>query len=298
DVAKFLGMKGAAEALEGVAQGIQGTIEEIIASQNKDFDELLQGANQVAKGFGGVSDEAKKTGEAINTIPNEKNIAIAVETKFDGPGFASELKKTTTKVVEDFNRGNAIIINGEVDIEATRLLRAGQKAKGTLTGAISPLAANVDIDKDAVAKFKIQAGIIEKSFEFSAKINIAEIEAGAKVAAAAFASIGQSFVAATGQISGILGAFVNADAFEQGTIERTLREQLEIQRALADSQVKLTDAQSKYLRIKADKLDKGDSLITITADGLQAELEAFMWKILERIQIRATADQAEFLLGI
>ena len=33
-------------------------------------------------------------------------------------------------------------------------------------------------------------------------------------------------------------------------------------------------------------------------EELEAELEAFMWAILEKIRIRASADQAEFLLGL
>jgi hypothetical protein len=38
-------------------------------------------------------------------------------------------------------------------------------------------------------------------------------------------------------------------------------------------------------------------MIKIEAAGLEPHLEAFMWKILENIQIRANAEAAEFLLG-
>jgi len=46
------------------------------------------------------------------------------------------------------------------------------------------------------------------------------------------------------------------------------------------------------------RLDRGDALITIDGAGLQPHLEGFMWEILEAIQIRATSEGAEFLLGI
>jgi hypothetical protein len=41
-----------------------------------------------------------------------------------------------------------------------------------------------------------------------------------------------------------------------------------------------------------------EPLISIKADGLEPELEAFMWKILERLQLKMTQSQESFLLGI
>ena len=65
-----------------------------------------------------------------------------------------------------------------------------------------------------------------------------------------------------------------------------------------DQQGELIDAQVRYLNEKTDSLQRGDALIKIEADGLEPELEAFMWKIVERVQVRASDEGAEFLLGI
>ena len=62
------------------------------------------------------------------------------------------------------------------------------------------------------------------------------------------------------------------------------------QQDLIKSQTRLADAKQKAV-------ESGDAMITISGDGLEPELEAFMWQILERIQIRANADGAEYLLG-
>jgi len=43
---------------------------------------------------------------------------------------------------------------------------------------------------------------------------------------------------------------------------------------------------------------EGSSAIQISADGLQPHLEMILWEILEKIQIRANENCAEFLLGI
>ena len=47
-----------------------------------------------------------------------------------------------------------------------------------------------------------------------------------------------------------------------------------------------------------DEFSETATTIGINADGLEPELEAFMWKIFERIQIHATQSGAKFPVGI
>jgi hypothetical protein len=65
---------------------------------------------------------------------------------------------------------------------------------------------------------------------------------------------------------------------------------LKLETKLVESEIALQDA-------KTSAIERGDSLITVTADGLEPEIEAFVWKILERIQIKAAEDDAALLLG-
>ena len=50
--------------------------------------------------------------------------------------------------------------------------------------------------------------------------------------------------------------------------------------------------------LKLKRYRQGNAAIQISAEGLQPELELILWKILEKIQIRANESGAEFLLGI
>ena len=68
--------------------------------------------------------------------------------------------------------------------------------------------------------------------------------------------------------------------------------------AAFELQKQLTEAQIENLNANTDRLNSGDSMISISADGLEPELEAFMWQILDRIKLKATQDQANFLLGL
>ena len=81
-------------------------------------------------------------------------------------------------------------------------------------------------------------------------------------------------------------------------IREAIDQELKIRQQAADQQKRLIDSQISYFDAKSDALKQGLGEITITADGLEPELEAFMWQILERVQLRATSDQANFLLGL
>jgi len=60
---------------------------------------------------------------------------------------------------------------------------------------------------------------------------------------------------------------------------------------------KQAQAEIRLANARARAFERGDSLITINGDGLQPHLEAFMFEILEAIQVRVSADGLEFLLG-
>jgi hypothetical protein len=73
---------------------------------------------------------------------------------------------------------------------------------------------------------------------------------------------------------------------------------MDIQEEQAELQAKLIKEQIKMMQARRDAMEQGDGLIQIDAQGLEPELEAFMWKILEKIQVRANEESSEFLLGI
>ena len=41
-----------------------------------------------------------------------------------------------------------------------------------------------------------------------------------------------------------------------------------------------------------------DAILKIDGTGLEPELEAFMWKILKKIRVRANAEYSDYLLGL
>ncbi len=159
----------------------------------------------------------------------------------------------------------------------------------------------IDVEmKFDLAKLKAQSDIVQKSVEWNAKVNIAQIETGAKLIEAAFKSVDTSINSTGSLIGSYLGKMTDPN-LAYGTkikLERLMddeakarKEALELSNQLAKQQVELN-------KLRLEKLKEGDALIKIDGSGLQPHLEAFMFEILSAIQIRANAEGAKFLVGI
>lgn len=137
-----------------------------------------------------------------------------------------------------------------------------------------------------------------KKFEATIELNIAKLEADAKVAVAVIGSI-ETAIESTGQVlQDLFGLLGESDI----RTERMIKRQIELEnKHRADAfalQKQYTEALIDNMTAKTDAIRSGDGLITIQGDGLEPELEAFMFKILERIQVKASEEQSLYLLGL
>ncbi len=60
----------------------------------------------------------------------------------------------------------------------------------------------------------------------------------------------------------------------------------------------MTDSQTDYMDAKTKQLADGDAAIQIDSTGLEPALEMIMWQIIEKVQVKANEEAADFLLGI
>lgn len=138
------------------------------------------------------------------------------------------------------------------------------------------------------------------AMKFTAEINVAEIEAQAKQVVAAFESVAsavESTAQATVDLYSLYADSADLSFTQQWDIRDAAEKQLELQEQALLTQAKLVDAQVKLMNAQARAISDGLAEITITANGLEPELEAFMFKILDRVKIKATAEYASFLTG-
>jgi TP901 family phage tail tape measure protein len=233
-------------------------------------------------------EDALKAVQSVTTgldgLPLKRDIAIVAST--DQPSIESAKKAYSWTTDE---RGVTVItIADHAKIAETK------KTIEDNIPAEKKLTIQAEIQKEQI---KAKTDEIKAYFDFKAKVDVAELESAAKIMESAFGSI-NAVMAATSTTIGALAPLLDPHNINWTEIYQLIQDQIALQKQAVDSQSSLIEAQVKYLESKAKAVDRGDAMITITGDGLAPELEAFMFKVLERIQVRVAEEHAEFLLGV
>jgi len=90
---------------------------------------------------------------------------------------------------------------------------------------------------------------------------------------------------------------------DQRQMEQALIRQLELRNQAIAAQTRLTQTQAGIAEQMARAADvmwsssQNENIIKLEASGVEPEIEAFMWKILKKIQVRANESGQEFLLA-
>lgn len=197
--------------------------------------------------------------------------------------------------------------NGTVEVEVPVTTSGADEAKKAIedipTEKQIEITLQGDIDKE-IAQIEASAQTAEAAFKYTAEVDISQIEADAEVATAAFESIGESVSSMSSSVEGMFGSLTSAFSDENLTqlqkwnLEDIVEEQQDAQNKLIDSQVALNDAQVEYMNLKMESMQGGEALIKIDSTGLEPALEMVLWEILEKVQIRASEEAADFLLGV
>jgi len=217
--------------------------------------------------------------------------------------------------------GNVSVDIGVTDISSP--LKKIDEVSKSLATIPEQKKVDVSLDKEKAKQAKEEAKEIEKSLEWKAKLDIAEIEEKSKIVQSiikfkaeveikefeegtkriqsAFTSIDNTIKSTGDTLSNMSTAFAqigSTDFLGKSLLFQVMNKELNIQEDAARAQIRLIDEQIAMSQSKRQKIDSGGALISINADGIQPEIEAFMWKILNKIQIRANEEASEFLLGL
>lgn len=236
-------------------------------------------------------DNTDKLNMAIEKIPEKREVGVRVEA--DGTSIETT-KDTITKTFPD---GTIYITNIGTRADDARLKETSDKIKEAVPDKKQiEIEAKVDLEK-----LKVQAGIIEKSIEWKAKLDIAQVEADAKKVQVMFDAINNTITSTGATLSSFAGSYASlVEAGQGGTafMEQQIENESRRRDETLEMQKELTAAEIDLAKARARSITEGrESVIQIQAEGLQPHLEAFMWEILSAIQIRATQEGAYFLLG-
>ena len=267
-------------------------------------------------GLNDVKDSAKgATGEVEDTAVELGKLADIkldkIEVQFSSKGDAAEAAGQIKKVGDEAQQLVPKLVavrdeNGKVIRTYTEMTNVIPGVTGGLSVVSSGMDKAKDKAKDAAKEsdnFRIKMEEIAsneriKNIEAYVSLNVADLEAQAKIVEATFASIDNT-VSSTGDLLGSLfGGLANADTYSRLKIESQIDLENKRREATLELQKKLTQATIESIKAKTRALDRGDSILKIDGTGLAPQLEAFMWEILKAIRVRANADFAHYLLGI
>ena len=250
----------------------------------KAYDGILAKLSEIKPVADVAADALSNIGDA------QKNIIVNGDIKFNDEPIKN-LKKTW-----DENGNPVFEAIGSGAVKATGAFKAvGDSAKESGKGIDE---ATKKGNEFVIEMEKIASNERIKNIEAIVSLNVEQLKADVERVKAAFASI-DTTIESTGDLLGSL--FGNLTGTDDPYKELRIKEQIDIenkrrQEAL-DIQKKLAEAEIERINAQTRSLDRGDSILTIQADGLEPHLEAFMWEILKKIRARVNAEFAEFLLG-
>lgn len=285
DTSKFMSQEDllSTEELVKKVQALDDAIEDVPAE--KDVSVIIDEA-EMEKTISAI----KKQAEEIGKIPDE------VETKVSADVDDQTFKTVEGLIIEYIPETGTYEITAEAD--AKQLQDTKEKIDKELPSEkMMEIKLQGDIDTE-IERIKAQADTIQTAMEWEAKIDIAAIEADAEKAKAAFESVGQSIESSGDVLVAMFDKFGDLTALQQLTLEDYIDRELAIQQQLVDAQTALIESQIAINEEQLESIKRGESLITIDGTGLEPELEAFMIKILENIQIQAQVEGQDFLVGI
>lgn len=308
-------------------------LEKDITERSKEnLDRLSYAFGTTTDAVGITTDAVKKATKAVEDFAKtDAEIALQIETDraelqkvadeifgfVDGVKVDVDNKKPTVKVAVDTTEATRAVdsfymkmveIDGEMvevkvytDCDITEATQKIAEVKKDVEEFPKELEIKLkgEIDTE-IARIETQGKTAQTAMEWTAKLNIAEAEADASILVAMFDGISNSITSTGDALGGLFGLLTDPDVatWDKWSIEEQIEKENKMRKEAFEQQSALNEAQLAYTEARTAALESGEGLINITADGLEPEISAFMWKILEKIQIRANEASAEFLLGI
>lgn len=270
--------------------------------------EVAAAGNQLRDGLAAIDSPLV---DQIADLPGTLSDAAAALSSGEASIVATseEIRDALTRVQDAFNQGD---IDEQQYLSLTGALlelkdSSEQAAQGqeALTGEVlssedAILKARQAVLDQTLALEELASNERIKNMEFAVDFKIAEMEADAKkveaILNATSTTISSTAEAAASMFETLGGGELSFG--DRWLARDAIEQQLEIQEQAANQQGQLIEAQVEQMRARTQALQSGDGLIKISSDGLEPALEMIMWQVLEKIQMRANAEGAEFLLGL
>uniref|UniRef100_A0A6M3J350 Putative tail protein n=2 Tax=viral metagenome TaxID=1070528 RepID=A0A6M3J350_9ZZZZ len=309
------GVKGATEGIIGLADKLLN----FSGTQGDVYEKMFESS----KKFGEVKDNVDAVSASIQAVPEKKETRIIVTADSDEAlevqRILDEMKNSkltltadvdpVKKAFEDLEywhdgEWKSIKVPVETSIDAAALAKTKEQLEKEIPAEkLYEIKIKYEAEQQ-LAKLKADADLAGKAMEWTAKIKIEDAQASADKLKAIAAMVTETWKVSGEVIGKSLGILGDLDPSKsnwisiRNIIEKQMQAENQLRQQTFDLLQKQTEAEIALTRAKTERLSSGDGMIQIQADGMEPYIEAFMWAILEKIQIRANDVQSEFLLGV
>jgi hypothetical protein len=149
-----------------------------------------------------------------------------------------------------------------------------------------------------ITKIETTAKNAQAAFEYKAKVDVAEVEQVFETIRNQSDNITKMFESTGDVLSELAKSLGDISGLARLEIFELMEQESKRRDALLIEQQKLTAAQVAYLEARTKAMESGQGIITIEANGLEAELEMVLQKIIQLTQVRANEEGLSFLLGV
>ncbi len=274
---------------------IAANLKENGADASAGLDQMIEGFKKLGTGATTTKEKVKEAGEEVNNLPGAKTTTWSFEGADKIKQAIIDIGKEVVKVDE----------KTETTFDKTKMITVGYIEDGGSRTAIQtavktavPDSKKVDVKLDTET-VKKDSDIIKEAIQWKAKLDIAQVEAGTKKIQTMFESVDTGIKSTGDLLSDLFGELNESSGWNRNLIEDQIELESKLRQQEFDLQKELTEQQIALNKLKLEAAEEGKGMaITVTASGLEPHLENILWEILKKIQIRANATAAEFLLGV
>ena len=276
------------------------------------WSDAINGWVKAGDALANVSKTAK---DSVNPFEAANNAMLAqaaaaekAKVGVSGLGAAqTDVYETVKKIVPVFDAATGKLTGYREELVRVKV---GVDEFGNKTGKASESVAKIakETEKAQEAQRKWAEELARMDFQKSMKlieqqtaVMVANVEAETKKAVAAFESLNAGITSTGDVLSTLFKSYDNYGTMSWD-VRRNIEAQLQRENAYREKQFalqeRMTEAQIRSMNAQTDALLKGDGLIKVDGAGLKPHLEAFMWEILQAIQVRVNAEGLKLLLGV
>lgn len=284
---------GLSDAMYGAkppAEGLQKAMDEYAASIGKSSVTMSEYIAAMKK-KNGANQEAVSTlnsmGDSLATVTLKTKLSAEEQARYNA--FVADGYSWTGKANDALNQS----------------IQAQDKNKASLKG----LGQTANLSADDIKSLGDASETTKNALETLDNIKpvfdfqTAKVKSQAEEITSIMESLGASGESAGDALASAFGVFssenyANLNVLERDAIESSIKEMTKSQSDLAAAQKSVADAKAEWMRAQAQAAANGDPLIAVDGTRLEPELEAFMFKIIESVQVQVAANKADFLTGM